>query len=52
MHDAGIDQGCLPAASAQSPGNGGELNAWKTKLLFHLTGVEEARVPLGISLGH
>ena len=42
----------LPAASGQSPGNGGELTAWKTKLLSHLIGVEEARIPLGISLGH
>lgn len=24
----------LPAASGQSPGNGGELTTWKTKLAF------------------
>lgn len=50
MRGAGVEQGRF--VSGQSPGNGGELTAWKTKLLSHLIGVEEARIPLGISLGH
>lgn len=29
-----------------------ELTAWKTKLLSHLVGMEEAGILLGISLGH
>lgn len=35
----------LPAASGQSPGNGEELTTWKTKLLSHFNGLEEARIP-------
>lgn len=42
------DKDILPAAS----GSGGELTAWKPKLLYHLIGVDETRIPLGITLGH
>lgn len=39
-----------PAASGQS--SGVELTAWETKLLSHLIGMKEGRIPLGISLGN
>lgn len=45
------DRNVLPAASGQNPGTGGELTAWQTKLLSHLIGMEETRIPVGIDLG-